>query len=118
MRLGHKTIDIICLIFLSTCVQIVPKVTYFESFYFIQERPTRTLRHVTPNTIFGGDCKEVTPVPIPNTEVKLFSADGTAWETVWESRTPPDYLSKARIIYHKRSGLFLFTNATAKCFIS
>ena len=38
---------------------------------------------------FGGDSEEVTPVPIPNTEVKLFSADGTARETVWESRTPP-----------------------------
>jgi hypothetical protein len=30
-----------------------------------------------------------TPVPIPNTEVKPFSADGTAWVTVWESRTLP-----------------------------
>ena len=29
------------------------------------------------------------PVPIPNTEVKLPSADGTAWEAVWESRTLP-----------------------------
>ena len=29
------------------------------------------------------------PVPIPNTEVKPFSADGTAWATVWESRTLP-----------------------------
>ena len=38
---------------------------------------------------FGGDGEEETPVPIPNTEVKLFSADGTAWVTVWESRTPP-----------------------------
>ena len=35
---------------------------------------------------FGGDCEEVTPVPIPNTEVKLLRADGTAWATVWESR--------------------------------
>ena len=25
----------------------------------------------------GGDGEEVTPVPIPNTEVKLFSADGS-----------------------------------------
>ena len=25
----------------------------------------------------GGDSVEVTPVPIPNTEVKLFSADGS-----------------------------------------
>jgi hypothetical protein len=38
----------------------------------------------------GGNGKEETPVPIPNTEVKLFCADGTAWETAWESRTPPD----------------------------
>ena len=30
-----------------------------------------------------------TPVPIPNTVVKRSSADGTARETVWESRTPP-----------------------------
>ena len=40
--------------------------------------------------VFGGNSEEVTPVPIPNTEVKLFSADGTAWETAWESRTPPN----------------------------
>jgi hypothetical protein len=39
---------------------------------------------------FLGDYGEgVTPVPIPNTEVKPFSADGTAWVTVWESRTLP-----------------------------
>jgi hypothetical protein len=43
----------------------------------------------------GGNGEEVTPVPIPNTEVKLFSADGTAWETMWESRTPPENLDKS-----------------------
>ena len=32
-----------------------------------------------------------TPVPIPNTTVKTQSADGTALETVWESRWPPDH---------------------------
>jgi hypothetical protein len=42
---------------------------------------------------FGGYSEEETPVPIPNTEVKLFSADGTAWVTAWESRTPPKYFS-------------------------
>ena len=31
-----------------------------------------------------------TPVPIPNTMVKTQAADGTALETVWESRWPPD----------------------------
>ena len=44
--------------------------------------------------VFGGYSEEVTPVPIPNTEVKLFSADGTAWETAWESRKPPNQLKK------------------------
>ena len=30
------------------------------------------------------------PGPIPNPEVKPFSADGTAAGTLWETRTPPD----------------------------
>ena len=42
-------------------------------------------------SVFGGDSGGVTPVPIPNTEVKPSSADGTAWVTVWESRTPPGF---------------------------
>ena len=32
-----------------------------------------------------------TPVPIPNTMVKTQAADGTALETVWESRWLPDH---------------------------
>ena len=32
-----------------------------------------------------------TPVPIPNTTVKAWAADGTALETAWKSRRPPDY---------------------------
>src|SRR5581483_1725103 len=31
-----------------------------------------------------------TPGYIPNPEAKPRSADGTAWGTVWESRTPPN----------------------------
>jgi hypothetical protein len=37
----------------------------------------------------GGFVERVTPVPIPNTEVKPLGADGTALEAVWESRKPP-----------------------------
>ena len=37
-----------------------------------------------------------TPVPIPNTTVKTQSADGTALETVWESRWAPDQEKKNR----------------------
>ena len=36
----------------------------------------------------------VTPVPIPNTMVKTQAADGTALETVWESRWLPNSLRK------------------------
>jgi hypothetical protein len=39
--------------------------------------------------ILGDHGEGEIPVPIPNTEVKPFSADGTAWATVWESRTLP-----------------------------
>ena len=38
----------------------------------------------------GDDGEEDPPFPIPNTEVKLFSADGTWWETARESRTLPE----------------------------
>ena len=37
----------------------------------------------------GDDGVEETLLSIPNRKVKLYSADGTAWETVWESRTLP-----------------------------
>ena len=37
----------------------------------------------------GDDCGGDTPVPIPNTEVKSSSADGTWLEITWESRTSP-----------------------------
>ena len=32
-----------------------------------------------------------TPVPIPNTMVKTWAADGTMLETAWESRWLPDF---------------------------
>lgn len=35
-----------------------------------------------------------TPVPIPNTMVKPQTAEGTALETVWESRWPPNLKKK------------------------
>src|SRR5438445_4047245 len=47
----------------------------------------------TPGSKFaGGHRIRVTPVPIPNTEVKPDTADGTVWETVWESRSLPAVL--------------------------
>ena len=40
-------------------------------------------------TLAGDDDAEVTPVPIPNTEVKLRSADDTWREAARESRKLP-----------------------------
>ena len=45
----------------------------------------------------GGHRIRVTPVPIPNTEVKPDTADGTARESVWESRSLPALLVKSPI---------------------
>ena len=38
-----------------------------------------------PDVLLGGFSSEVPPLPIPNREVKLTNADGTAL-IVWESR--------------------------------
>ena len=38
----------------------------------------------------GDYGKEVPPVPIPNTVVKLFSADDTWREAAWESKSLPE----------------------------
>jgi hypothetical protein len=47
-------------------------------------------RHEFP----GGLTARVTPVPIPNTEVKPCRADDTARVTAWERRSPPGLNSK------------------------
>ena len=41
----------------------------------------------------GGYAEGVTPVPIPNTEVKPLWADDTARVAVWESRSPPGIIT-------------------------
>ena len=43
-------------------------------------------------TISGGNDGEVPPVPIPNTEVKLSSAEDTWREAAWEIRKSPVFL--------------------------
>src|SRR3954452_504664 len=42
---------------------------------------------------YGGKSGQKTPGPIPNPEVKPASANGTAPDRMWESRTPPNNLS-------------------------
>ena len=63
----------------------------------------------TRSTVSGGDFEEATPDPIPNSEVKLLGADGTAREAVWESRTLPGFFpERAR----NNAGSFAFV---ARC---
>ena len=57
-----------------------------------------------------------TPVPISNTTVKTREADGTALETMWESRWTPDYGDVAQLGEHlpckqgvESSNLFIST---------
>ena len=47
-------------------------------------------------TDFGDYCIWVTPVPIPNTEVKPDCADGTWVDSPWESRSSPDFSRRPR----------------------
>ena len=46
----------------------------------------------------GGYYEKVTPVPIPNTAVKLFSADDTCTVASRESRSPPDLYGQSWFI--------------------
>ena len=62
---------------------------------------------------FLGDLSERDPpVPIPNTEVKPLSPDGTARASVWESRTLPRLNWKAPSPEDKlQLGAFAYTEA-------
>src|SRR5882672_7340367 len=60
----------------------------------------------------GGHRIRVTPVPIPNTEVKPDTADGTARETVWESRSLPAVIQKRGGSIAKAVGPFSFSHRT------
>src|SRR3954470_9833414 len=63
----------------------------------IAERRDSTREQGGGTTCFGGHSGGVTPGPIPNPEVKPSSADGTALETGWESRSPPRLLDESRL---------------------
>ena len=54
-----------------------------------RSRREAPLRSPRTNDIAGDQTAGVTPVPIPNTEVKPRRADGTARESVWERRSSP-----------------------------
>ena len=81
---------------------------------------THRFDHHTPHTrgnpvvvsrqSYGGHSERETPGPIPNPEVKPFSADGTATARSWESRTPPDILCSSPA--SSEAGLLAFPPST------
>src|SRR5215218_3620181 len=62
---------------------------------------------LTCSQSYGGHGERETPGHIPNPEAKPLSADGTALETGWESRTPPDN--------HSRRGPSIRAGAPSPC---
>ena len=60
----------------------------------------------------GDNGERVPPVPIPNTEVKPFSADGTWLETARESRSLPDPKLKE---LSKSWALFVYAGVVIQC---
>ena len=67
--------------------------------FSVQSWGYKTLNHS------GGDYREATPVPIPNTEVKLTGVDNTRLATAREDRLLPDYTSPLAL---NAEGLFLW----------
>ena len=65
----------------------------------METRPARNHKR-----FLGGYAEGVTPVPIPNTEVKPLRADGTARVAVWESRSPPGIKSKQPLFLNRNRG--------------
>ena len=51
--------------------------------------PIRVTNTFHYDILAGAYCDEVPPVPIPNTEVKLISAEDTWREAAWENRAVP-----------------------------
>src|SRR5258708_39788613 len=74
-----------------------------------QNKPRGILNSVSwllTSAVLGDSSEGVPPVPIPNTEVKPYSPDGTARASVWESRKLPGLKTKAPA--RKVPGAFCF----------
>jgi hypothetical protein len=65
-----------------------------------------------PKEFLGGYAEGVTPVPIPNTEVKPLRVDGTARVAVWESRSPPGILLMQPLFLSETRAALRFNHKT------
>ena len=63
----------------------------------------------------GADGDEATPVPIPNTEVKLISVENTWLATAWEDRAVPVQMKKSLPVCRKGFLLARLFQIIARC---
>ena len=83
------------LVDINTCIQLSDiksssSIVVRSSSLVAERHEQPTTNHQRSFKFSGDSIDRVTPVPIPNTEVKPVGADGTARVTVWESRKSPD----------------------------
>jgi hypothetical protein len=81
----------------------IKKLRFYQS-ASIQEKiyAVVNVQKQTHSTNFGDDSEGDPPVPIPNTEVKPFSADSTWTDTSREGRSLPNFSKKKQL---KRNAL-------------
>src|SRR3989475_12320773 len=81
----------------------------------LTHRRSRMRAEVRPQAdkFAGGHRSRVTPVPIPNTEFKPATADGTARETVWESRSLPAFIRTTSSMRRVHASGFLLVPVTS-----
>ena len=60
-----------------------------DSLTFVEYNTLNQIKDLESDSTSGDNGVEETLLSIPNRKVKLYSANGTAWETVWESKTLP-----------------------------
>src|SRR4029078_3185686 len=75
------------LILMLSADVLLPSATRIQCYE--KRRPSTEAGALTKSQVSGDYRAEVTPVPIPNTAVKLRIANDTAWVTAWESSTSP-----------------------------
>lgn len=75
-------------VFLSVLI-ILRKKIYFEDKKVLTKYKEANI--ISTWKFSGDNDKEEIPVPIPNTEVKLFSAENTCGLPCWEDKKSPDF---------------------------
>ena len=75
---------------------------------------TQERQSVKRKASFGGYSEKVTPVPIPNTVVKLLCADNTGRATAWELKSLPELMCKKSFSFLTQN-IILYSSVGRAC---